>query len=161
MVIRKCLCQICRHTFFGGGGGGECGGVPSHVGIRGNQKAESAATSSLDLPRVRFGVPYISLVYPISVWRTLYQFCVPYISLVYLISVWRTLYQFGVPYISLTYLKSVWCTLYQFGVPCISKYILSTWQTVEAQDVPIAQDVSLRRFGLTVISYFSFQPVIH
>ena len=32
--------------------------VPSHTGIRGNEKADSAAKSALDLPRVKVGVSY-------------------------------------------------------------------------------------------------------
>ena len=32
--------------------------VPSHVDIRGNEKAVSGAKSALDLPRVKVGVPY-------------------------------------------------------------------------------------------------------
>ena len=32
--------------------------VPSHTGIKGNEKADSAAKSALDLPRTRVGVPY-------------------------------------------------------------------------------------------------------
>ena len=32
--------------------------VPSHTGIKGNEKADLAAKSSLDLPRAKVGVPY-------------------------------------------------------------------------------------------------------
>ena len=32
--------------------------VPSHTGIKGNKKADSAAKSALDLPRATVGVPY-------------------------------------------------------------------------------------------------------
>ena len=32
--------------------------VPSHTGIKGNEKADSAAKSALDLPRTKVGVPY-------------------------------------------------------------------------------------------------------
>ena len=32
--------------------------VPSHTGIKGNEKADSAAKSALDLPRAKVGVPY-------------------------------------------------------------------------------------------------------
>ena len=39
---------------------------PSYVGIRGNEKAESAAKSALDLPRAKVGVPYTDLKYIIN-----------------------------------------------------------------------------------------------
>ena len=32
--------------------------VPSHTGIKGNEKEDSAAKSALDLPRTKVGVPY-------------------------------------------------------------------------------------------------------
>ena len=32
--------------------------VPSHTGIKGSEKADSAAKSALDLPRAKVGVPY-------------------------------------------------------------------------------------------------------
>ena len=40
--------------------------ISSHVGIRGNEKANSAAMSALDLPRAIFGVPYTDLKYLIN-----------------------------------------------------------------------------------------------
>ena len=35
--------------------------VPSHVGIKGNEKANAAAKSALELPQVKAGVPHINL----------------------------------------------------------------------------------------------------
>ena len=37
--------------------------VPSHVDIRGNEKADSAAMSALDLPHAKISVPYTDLKY--------------------------------------------------------------------------------------------------
>ena len=36
--------------------------VPSHNGGRGNEKADSAERSALDLPRAKVGVPYITIL---------------------------------------------------------------------------------------------------
>ena len=57
MVLRKCVClnvankdiMICR--------------VPSHIGIRGNEKTDSASKSALDLPHVKVGVLYSITAY--------------------------------------------------------------------------------------------------
>ena len=52
MVIRKCVfLNIAKKDIV------FCW-VPSHTGIRGNEKADSAAKSALDLPRTKVGVPY-------------------------------------------------------------------------------------------------------
>ena len=52
MVIRKCVfLNIVNKDII------LCW-VPSHIGIRGNVKADSAAKSDLDLPRAHVGVPY-------------------------------------------------------------------------------------------------------
>ena len=40
--------------------------VPSHVGIRVNEKADSAAKSALDVPRDKVGVPYTDFKYLIA-----------------------------------------------------------------------------------------------
>ena len=51
MVIRKCVfLNIAKKdiVFFW---------VPRHTGIKGNEKAHSAAKSALDLTRAKFGVP--------------------------------------------------------------------------------------------------------
>ena len=60
MVIRKCvfLNTAKKEIVF-------CW-VPSHTGIQGNEKADSAAKSALDLPRARFGVPYTDFKHLIS-----------------------------------------------------------------------------------------------
>ena len=52
MVIRKCLfLNIAKKDIV------FCW-VPSHTGIKGNEKADSAAKSALDLPHAKVGVPY-------------------------------------------------------------------------------------------------------
>ena len=40
--------------------------VPSHTGIRGNEKADFAAKTALDLPRAKVGVPYTDFKYLIG-----------------------------------------------------------------------------------------------
>ena len=60
MVIRKCVFfniakkekQMCW--------------VPNHTGIKGNEKADLAAKSALDLPRAKIGVPYTDFKHLIS-----------------------------------------------------------------------------------------------
>ena len=60
MVIRKCVfLNIAKKDIV------FCW-VPSHTGIKGNEKADSAAKSALDLPRAKVGVPYTDFKYLIS-----------------------------------------------------------------------------------------------
>ena len=55
MVIRKCLfLNIAKKDIV------FCW-VPSHTGIKGNEKTDSAAKSALDLPRAKVGVPIMIL----------------------------------------------------------------------------------------------------
>ena len=48
--------------------------VSSHVGIKGNEKADSVAKSALDLPHAQVGVPYtdfkhLNIQYIFSTWQ--------------------------------------------------------------------------------------------
>ena len=60
MKMEHPLTGMVIKTFF-------CCWVPSHIGIRGNEKADSVAKSVLDLPRVKVGVPYtiLNIYHPI------------------------------------------------------------------------------------------------
>ena len=52
MVIRKCVFLIVPKNYI------IFGSVPSHIRIRGYERADSAAKYSMDLPHVKVGVPY-------------------------------------------------------------------------------------------------------
>ena len=56
---KVCLFKYCqkRHCFLW---------VPSHTGIKGNEKADSAAKSAVELPHAKVGVPYTDFKYLIS-----------------------------------------------------------------------------------------------
>jgi len=59
MVIRKCVFLSSKKKIV------FCW-VPSHVGIRGNEKADLAARSALNLPRTNVGIPYSDFKYYIN-----------------------------------------------------------------------------------------------
>ena len=61
MVIRKCVFYKCSNDDIL-----KRLGVPSHIDIRGNEKAYSAAKSGLDLHRVKVGVPNIDFKHHIN-----------------------------------------------------------------------------------------------
>ena len=60
MVIRKCVFFKFAKTYF------VFCWVPSHNGIKGNENADFAAKSALDLPRTKVGVPYSDFKHCIS-----------------------------------------------------------------------------------------------
>ena len=69
MVIRKCF-----FVFYYANKDITFCWVPSHVGIKGNEKADSTAKSALELPRVKVGVPNTDFKhhinqYIISTWQ--------------------------------------------------------------------------------------------
>ena len=60
MVIRKCVfLSIAKKDIV------FCW-VPSHVGIKGNEEADSAAKSALNLPHARVGIPYSDFKHSIN-----------------------------------------------------------------------------------------------
>ena len=60
MVIRKCVFLNIAKTYI------VFCWIPSHTGIKGNEKADLAAKSALDLPHAKVGVPYTDFKYSIS-----------------------------------------------------------------------------------------------
>ena len=57
--MKVCLLKFCKKDII-------FGWVLSHIGIRGNEKADFAATSALDLPHTKVGVLYNDFKHCIS-----------------------------------------------------------------------------------------------